>query len=156
MCKYIFDLDNTLVFTNSLNNEAYNYALAQLGKDSLQTKSRITRKVIFQKIQLTEIEQETLIESKQKYFINHLDKIEINKELFALINQTRKENCVLWTSAERVRVEAILKHFKISDKFCCIYYSDKKNVKDELNGIIHSQKWEKNEVIVYDDLINRI
>ena len=49
MKKYVFDLDNTLVYSNSLNNESYNYALRLLGKSYLTEIKRITRNVVFQK-----------------------------------------------------------------------------------------------------------
>ena len=70
--KYVFDLDNTLVYTNSLNNESYNYALRLLGKSYLTEIKRITRNVVFQKYNLSVDEKKRLIEYKQNYFLKNI------------------------------------------------------------------------------------
>ena len=40
---YVVDLDDTLVLTKNLNNDAYNYALEQNGQKRIKTAKRITR-----------------------------------------------------------------------------------------------------------------
>ena len=43
---HILDIDNTLFFTNELNNNAYIFALSSLGLKALSPYKRITRTVI--------------------------------------------------------------------------------------------------------------
>ena len=40
---YVVDLDDTLVLTKNLNNDAYNYALEKHGQKRIKTSKRITR-----------------------------------------------------------------------------------------------------------------
>ncbi|MCI8476483.1 MAG: HAD hydrolase-like protein [Clostridia bacterium] len=39
--KYIFDLDETLIQSTTLNNDAYNYALEKFGFKSIITSERL-------------------------------------------------------------------------------------------------------------------
>jgi len=41
--KYLIDLDDTLIYSTPLNNDAYNYALQKFGYQVITTKKRITR-----------------------------------------------------------------------------------------------------------------
>ena len=62
--KYIFDLDETLIQSTTLNNDAYNYALEKFGYPRINTSERITRE------ELNFIPEELLrkiIKEKQKY-----------------------------------------------------------------------------------------
>ena len=65
MVKYVFDLDDTLVATTALNNDAYNYALEKHGYSRITTRHRITRNELdyIPKEKLNEI-----IADKQLYF----------------------------------------------------------------------------------------
>ena len=40
---YVVDLDDTLVLTKNLNNDAYNFALEQNGQKRIKTAKRLTR-----------------------------------------------------------------------------------------------------------------
>ena len=44
--KYFIDLDDTLVNSTILNNDAYNFALEQYGFDRIVTKERLTRDLL--------------------------------------------------------------------------------------------------------------
>jgi len=79
MKRYIFDLDNTLVYTDSLNNDSYNYALKKLGLASINDCKRITRDVILSKYpELNSFQKNEIIELKQKYFMNNLKRTSPN------------------------------------------------------------------------------
>ena len=63
--KYIIDLDDTLICSTKLNNDAYNYSLEKYGFNRISTTDRITRD------KLTFINSELLkkiITEKQIYF----------------------------------------------------------------------------------------
>ena len=44
--KYVIDLDDTLIESTQLNNDAYNYALLHYGFNEIESDSRITRKCL--------------------------------------------------------------------------------------------------------------
>lgn len=63
--KYIFDLDDTLIYSTALNNDAYNYALEKFGYPRINTSKRLTR----EKLKFISSEKlKKIIEEKQKYF----------------------------------------------------------------------------------------
>lgn len=159
MYKYIFDLDNTLVFTDKLNSEAYNYALDSLGKENINDVKRITREVVFSKYYLTENEKKKLLDLKRRYFIDNITKIQKNDELLFLLSGINSSDCLLWTSAERCRVEAILRYLNLFSAFSFILYSDKKNIKNDLDSICRHFKCQKSSLKVYEadnTLLNKI
>ena len=59
---YVVDLDDTLVLTKNLNNDAYNFALEQNGHRRIKTKKRLTRE------NFGETASKKLITDKQNYF----------------------------------------------------------------------------------------
>ena len=59
---YVVDLDDTLVLTKNLNNDAYNYALEKHGQKRIKITKRITREKLIKK------PGKKLIDDKQKYF----------------------------------------------------------------------------------------
>ncbi|MBQ9114670.1 MAG: HAD hydrolase-like protein [Clostridia bacterium] len=156
MKKYIVDLDNTLVFTNRLNNEAYNYALYKIGKRKIKSTGRITRQEVFRSVDLTEKEKEKLVKIKQDYFINNLDKIEVNQKLLALLEKAGRENSVLWTRAEPTRVKPILLYYDLRNKFSYIYYSEKKELQKDMDHICTIVGCDNKELIIFDDELNAI
>lgn len=65
---YVFDLDNTLVFTDVLNNEAYNFVLKKFGLSEIRYVDRITREIIFQKYPCIEKLKDEITALKQFFF----------------------------------------------------------------------------------------
>ena len=59
---YVVDLDDTLVLTKNLNNDAYNFSLEKNGKSRIKTNKRLTRE------SLDETPSKKLITDKQNYF----------------------------------------------------------------------------------------
>ena len=118
MKKYVFDLDNTLIYTDSLNNDSYNYALKYQGLSHINKFKRITREIVFEnypninKIQMCEI-----INLKCEYFINNLHITEVNESLVTLLRSQEKNDCILWTSAEERRARAILEYYNMNNLF---------------------------------------
>lgn len=151
MYKHIFDLDNTLVFTDELNSEAYNYALVYYGKEPIHDVKRITREDIFTRVELTETEKVNVVKIKQNYFLNHIEKIKKNENLFKLLINIKPADCTLWTSAEKCRVEAILNYLKLKDSFSWVYFSTKTNIKDDLENICQYFKCSKLKLKFYEN-----
>lgn len=124
MKRYVFDLDNTLIYTNSLNNDSYNYALNLLGLESIVDCKRITRDIVFSRYpNLNSIQKNRVIELKQRYFMNNLKYTFPNKDLIQFLKKRNIESCILWTSANQTRVLEILTYYKISNLFKEVLFS---------------------------------
>lgn len=122
--KYIFDLDETLIQSTTLNNDAYNYALEKFGYSRINTSERITRE------ELNFIPEELLrkiIKEKQKYFTSEWlpYRIIINKELVKKLKEYGRKNCYLWTKANKDRVKSILSCCKLERLFNKIIFDNK-------------------------------
>lgn len=63
--KYFVDLDDTLINSTNLNNDAYNFALEKYGYSRIVTSERLTReKFKF----IDKLKLDKIIELKQLYF----------------------------------------------------------------------------------------
>lgn len=153
---YIFDLDNTLVYTDKLNNMSYLFAIDKLNLENrIDNNIRITRKDIYKKYKdLSNDMIEKLIEIKQKYFIENLDQTKPNLDLFEILYSNPIDICVLWTAAERQRVEAILDYYNLNNQFCHIFYTNKKDIKTDIDDICKKFNCSIYDLLVFDDNTN--
>ncbi len=147
-------MDGTLVFTDGLNTEAYNYALNKLGKENINDVGRITRRVVYSRYNLTSREKKILIDLKQKYFLDNIDKIKANADLISLLLRLRSSECILWTSAEGCRVEAILNHLNLTNAFSRVFYSKKIDIKNDVNKICQYFRCPESQLKFYEDDVN--
>lgn len=152
MKRHVFDLDNTLIYTDLLNNDSYNYALNLLGLASIVDCKRITRDVVFSRYpDLNSIQKNKIIELKQKYFINNLKETIPNKSLIQLLEDQNVELCILWTSADETRVLAILDYYKISNAFKRVLFSSKLEVTEDIVKISELLECGIEHLIFYED-----
>ena len=149
----VFDLDNTLVFTDKLNNESYNFALTKIGKKRIIDIKRITRDIVYSRYELTANEKQQLIKTKQQYFVNNLSKIEINDGLLAKLKKLDPNECILWTRAEKVRAEAILEYLQIGNCFSKVFYSLKHDLESDVKTICSFFNCNTEDLIFYDDIL---
>lgn len=149
----VFDLDNTLVFTDKLNNESYNFALTKIGKERIVDVKRITRNIVNTVYELTGDEKQQLIKTKQEYFVNNISKIELNEDLISKLKELDSSMCILWTRAEKVRTEAILKYLHIDDCFSKVFYSSKHDLEGDIKTICALFNCKKEDLIFYDDIL---
>lgn len=146
--KYVFDLDETLIQSTNLNNDAYNYALEKFGYPRIITSERLTReKLNF--IPSTLLQK--IIKEKQKYFTSEWlpYRITINTELVELIRGYGRKNCYLWTKASKNRVKSILKYCFLDNLFNKIIFDDKTSYQasiEKLKAVTHSDKF-----IIYEN-----
>ena len=86
---YVVDLDDTLVLTKNLNNDAYNFALENNGHKRIKTSKRLTRE------NLGETLGKKLIADKQNYFTQKWLKyrVVVNEEILKVLQNQNKENC---------------------------------------------------------------
>ena len=130
---YFIDLDDTLVNTTPLNNDAYNYALEKYGYQRINTTQRITRNIL----QINPSELSRIIREKQKYFCSPWLKyrVVVNQKLLNLLKNNPKDNCYIWTKADRKRAYAVIKQCRLSKYFNGIIFDDKKYLDYSLNHI---------------------
>ncbi len=149
----VFDLDNTLVFTDMLNNESYNFALTKIGKERIVDVKRITRNIVYSRYELTNDEKQQLIKTKQEYFVKNISKIDLNNDLISKLKELDSSKCILWTRAEKVRAEAILKYLQIGDCFSKVFYSPKHDLESDIKTICSFFNCKKEDLIFYDDML---
>ena len=78
---YVVDLDDTLVLTKNLNNDAYNFALEQNGQKRIKTAKRLTRE------NLNASPSKKLITDKQNYLAQKWLKyrVVVNEEILSIV-----------------------------------------------------------------------
>ena len=142
---YVVDLDDTLVLTKNLNNDAYNFALEQNGQRRIKTNNRLTRE------NFDETASKKLIIDKQNYFAQKWLKyrVVINEEILNLLNNQDKENCYLWTSADKNRADFILKELDLYKYFNKVIYDDKKDLNSSLKRLKDITK--SNVFLIFED-----
>ena len=152
MKRYVFDLDNTLVYTDSLNNDSYNYALKKIGLATINDCKRITRDVILSKYpELNSIQKNEIIDLKQKYFVNNLKRTSPNTSVVQVLQDQNVELCILWTSADKTRVLAILDYYKINNAFKKVLFSSKLEVPEDIVKICELLECGIEHLIFYED-----
>lgn len=150
--KYIFDLDNTLIYTNKLNNNAYNYALKKQGMSTIKGLTRITRDLVFaSNPTLTTKQKKAIIKLKQAYFIDNIGHTKPNQALLAQLRSHSRQDCILWTSANELRVEALLGYYELNNSFKKVFLSDKSNVQEDIDAICKVWECGLEQIIVYED-----
>lgn len=144
--NYFIDLDDTLVNSTILNNDAYNFALEQCGYDRIVTKERLTRNSLAGYENLNKI-----IELKQKYFtLNWLSyRLIINKELQSKLNAFGKSNCYLWTKADKTRADKILEYCDLSKLFKDVIFDNKRNFTTSVSKLKHISN--SQNIVIYEN-----
>lgn len=123
--KLVVDLDDTLINTTNLNNDAYNFALEYFGYPRIITKDRLTRDSLSF---LSNNELKSIIHLKQYYFTrNWLPyRVVVNNELLKIIINN-KDDCFLWTKADINRANKILDLCDLKNHFNNVIF-DKKHL----------------------------
>ena len=142
---YVVDLDDTLVLTKNLNNDAYNYALEKHGQKRIKTSKRLTRE------NFGETASKKLITDKQNYFAQKWLKyrVVVNEDILNLLKNQDKENCYLWTSADKDRAEYLLKELDLDKYFNKVIYDDKKDLNSSLKRLKDITK--SNVFLIFED-----
>ena len=142
---YVVDLDDTLVLTKNLNNDAYNFALEKQGQSRIKTNKRLTRE------NLGETPSKKLIADKQNYFTQKWLKyrVVVNEDILKILQNQDKENCYLWTSADKNRADFILKELDLYKYFNKVIYDDKKDLNSSLKRLKDITK--SNVFLIFED-----
>lgn len=150
--RYVFDLDNTLIYTNLLNSRSYNYALVELGLLPIRDCVRVTRKVVLEHYPfLNKYQQTALTQLKQDYFLRHIHATKPNLDLLFMLRSHGHEFCVLWTSAEKERVLSLLEHYQLQSAFAEIIYSSKENIRKDIKKICTLFSCTSEQLVFFED-----
>lgn len=153
--RYVFDLDNTLIMTDELNNASYNYALTQLGIPPITVSTRITRDVVFDNYpNLTELQKNQIVKLKQGYFIDNIHCTHPNTNLIYLLKSKNAAHCVLWTSADKNRVSSLLMHYRLENHFVTIIYSSKRKLSEDIVKICNIFDCDSKQLFFFEDDAN--
>ena len=142
---YVVDLDDTLVLTKNLNNDAYNFALENNGRKRIKTSKRLTRENLGEKL------SKKLIADKQNYFTQKWLKyrVVVNQYILNILRKQDVQNCYLWTSADKERAEYVLKELDLYKYFNKIIFDDKKDLNSSLKRLKDITK--SNVFLIFED-----
>lgn len=150
--RYVFDLDNTLIMTDELNNASYNYALTSLGIPPIRVSIRITRQMIFDNYpKLSEFEKNELVKLKQFYFKDNIHRTIPNTNLIYLLMSINAAHCILWTSAEKYRATCLLRYYGLENHFLTILYSMKQDLSKDIVKLCNMFKCDLNQLFFFED-----
>jgi len=155
----IFDLDGTLIDTDSANFLGYKEAVLKikgLDLDLLYSDAeRFTREKLKKIIpNITKLEYKKVIETKNKVFYKYLNKTKINILYLEFIRKYSKTNkIILATNSSKVRAELILKFHNLVEMFDFIFYKeDYDNYKiGKYEYILNSLKLDPKSVMIFDN-----
>lgn len=147
---HIFDLDNTLVYTDQANHDAYNEALRKEGLEPIVSAGRVTRETVRSAYpDLTSIRIQRIISRKQMFF--SLEKTFVNAPLLRYAKEQGRNHCLVWSSADYGRACSLMKYHSLDMYFFDIHFSKKINIAQEFEELAQRFSIERQDVIVYED-----
>ena len=148
--KHIFDLDNTLVYTDEANACAYNAALEKENLKPLRAETRITKETVLKAYpDLTQTQMLRIIANKKALYPVH--KTFLNKRLLRYAKEQGKDNCILWSCGDPDRIFSILDYHRMQETLSQVFFSKKNDVWMELGELMERYMLLPEDVIVYED-----
>lgn len=145
--KVIVDLDDTLVATSELNNDAYNFALEYNGYSRIKNLNRINRSLI----DVERSKLQNIIQLKERYFCAKwlMYRTFINDILIDKILCFGRDKCFLWTAASPNRAMKIIKELDLQKYFKKIIFDKKINF-DQSIQILKANTFD-NVFLIYEN-----
>lgn len=134
-----FDMDGTLVDTNSANYLSYKKAIQQVIQSdidiSYNPNERFNREVLKRVIpNLTKAEYEKIIQLKNKLYMEHLPETKLNDLVADILKKYSKTNkTILVTNCRKERAFMTLEYHNLIDKFSHKFYQQKTDNGNKLN-----------------------
>jgi len=149
--RLVFDMDETLFFTDKLNTKCYNLVLEKFGFKSIKNIKRVTSKIIKECYpQIDDVEILIIQQEKQNLFLKCLDKIEPNDELVKILKSKDKNEVIVYTNASLTRANAILKLFDLEDNILAMI-NKTENVSEDIKKLCELFNCKKKDLIFFDD-----
>lgn len=126
--NYIFDLDNTLIYSDLANNFSYKEAVRNILNEDLNiTAGRITRndlKTMFPN--LTTLQMSNIVHEKEKKYKTYFNMTILNTALVMILKYLSENNkrTILLTYSGKNRAEQLLKYHGIDNLFAEKYYKE--------------------------------
>lgn len=73
----------------------------------------------------------------------------VNEEILSILQNLDKENCYLWTSANKLRAEYLLRELDLAKYFNKVVYDDKKDLNSSLKRLKDITK--SNVFLIFED-----
>lgn len=148
--NYIFDLDNTLVYTNQANNDAYNAALRREHLAPIQWEGRIVRSVVREVYpQLTDDQLQRIIRSKQACY--PFERTQVNAPLLRYVKALGRERCFLWSGADQGRARSLMDYHHLNGLFSAAEFSEKTDVLREFDALVRRFSLDPRDLTVFED-----
>ena len=147
---HIFDLDNTLVYTDAANRDAYNAALREAGLEPVRSSGRITRHVVKKAYpQLSDPQLRQIIARKQALFLP--EKTVVNLPLLQYARRQGRDHCLIWSGADPARAAALIRCHGLDAYFRDTYFSKKADMAAEFRELLRRFSLKKEELTIYED-----
>ena len=125
---YVFDLDNTLVKTNTANNKSYQEAIGKYVSFDVEISAsrRFTRDDLFNVFpKIDDAIIEKIVSLKEQLFEKYLSETKLNENLFRiLVLLNNREDVLLLTDSRTRRAKQILAYYSLSPFFSGMYYHE--------------------------------
>jgi len=96
-------------------------------------------------------QKDAIVGLKQQYFFDNVKNTQPNTDVLNILNAQSTEYCILWTSAEKGRVQALLNHYNIINKFKEILYSEKNDIVQDIDSICKLFDCKPHNLMFYED-----
>jgi phosphoglycolate phosphatase-like HAD superfamily hydrolase len=151
----VYDLDNTLIFTDEANNHSYIKVLKHFGYDPsrLHTIARITSKRIQQSYpEMTRFKLWRIKRNKLKVFLDNLHLVRLNDIVAETIEAYKDRVIIIWTSSNRKRALALIKHLNIrNDWMLCTQKGTASAVDRIVSRIEKKYRVNLHQILFYED-----
>lgn len=147
---HIFDLDNTLVYTDRANCDAYNEALRREGLEPITAAGRITRETVrFAYPEMADVQLQRIITGKQALFSPK--KTVLNVPLLEYAKEQGRDRCLIWSSADYGRACSLMVYHNLKAHFFDVYFSPKTDIPRELELLVRRFLLNPGNLVVYED-----
>lgn len=158
----LFDMDETLIFTNQANKYAYQEALSKQITEYIKSKfsdikerlehgniAYILQSILDDLNVNLELMANSIIQYKRDNYLKYLNLTQINQTIYNVLRKYYKSNQVfLLTDARRERVESLLKYHHIKEFGDNIYCNESGN---KFANIITQFDFNVHNLIVFED-----
>lgn len=152
----IFDLDGTLIETDTANCLAYKAAIAHwLGQDiaaKFPSNRRITRTILNEHlINTSKITIQNIVRYKESIYEQFLHTTKVNQKMYRLLKLAQGKKVILASDCHFRRGELLLAYHNIGDSFTEKYFSGGDNSDHKYKKIRNNWDLELYKFAVFDD-----
>lgn len=152
----VFDLDGTLINTDYANFLSYKAAIEQIIKPRLNLNfnpsKRITREVIRAFVpDISEENFKKIIKIKESLYSDYLNETKLNRGTADILDKFQNKDIVLVTNSRRKRVNLLLTHHDITDKFTYKYYRENMTSANKFQHVLSVLKISGSFVVVFEN-----